>query len=76
MAAALPRLEPLDFFLWGYLKDKVYTPLPESLDELKTAIWREMRAISVHTRASVIRNFRERLDLVISKNGRHLEHVL
>ena len=34
-----------------------------------------MRAISVHTCASVIRKFRDRLDLLISNNGRHLEHV-
>ena len=71
-----PDLNPLDFFLWGYLKDKVYTPLPESLDELKTAIRREMWAISEHTSVAVIRNFKERLDLVISKNERHVEHVL
>ena len=31
-----PDLTPCDFFLWGYVKDKVYVPpLPESLDELK-----------------------------------------
>ena len=46
----------LDFFLCGYFKAKVYTPLPESLDELKTDIRREMQAISVQTCASVFRH--------------------
>ena len=30
-----PDLSPLDFFPWGYLKDKVYTPKPATLQELK-----------------------------------------
>ena len=69
-----PNWNSLGFFLWGYLKDQVYTLLPESLDKLKTAVRRELRAISVHTYASVIRNFGEHLDLVISNKERHLEH--
>ena len=30
-----PDLNPLDFFLWGYLKDKVYTPKPATLQDLR-----------------------------------------
>ena len=35
-----PDLNPLDFFLWVYLKEKVYIPKPETLVELKSAIRR------------------------------------
>ena len=37
-----PDLTPLDFFLWGYLKSKVYQTPPENLDELELRIRREM----------------------------------
>ena len=40
--ARSPDLNPLDFFLWGYLKSKVYSPLPNNLDELETNIRREV----------------------------------
>jgi len=33
-----PDLTPLDFFLWGYLKDKVYFQQSTSLDHLKQCI--------------------------------------
>ena len=70
-----PDLSPLDFYLWGYLKDRVYTPPPETLAELKTAIRREIRGITPETCASVISNFHHRLDIVSAQKGRHLEHI-
>ena len=34
-----PDLTPCDFFLWGYIKDRVFVPpLPVSLNELKQRI--------------------------------------
>lgn len=30
-----PDLTPLDFFLWGHLKSKIYATQPESLDDLR-----------------------------------------
>ena len=38
-------MNPCDSFLWGYLKEAVYKPLPESMDDLKATIKREFRAI-------------------------------
>ena len=32
-----PDLNPCDFFLWGYLKSKVYSNRPQSIEELKDA---------------------------------------
>ena len=40
-----PDLTPLDFFLWGYLKSKVYQTPPENLDELELRIRREMNIL-------------------------------
>lgn len=71
-----PDLSPLDFFLWGHLKDRVYKPSPKTLDELKTNIRHEINQIDVETCRSVVRNFKKRLNVVIAQNGRHVEHVL
>ena len=35
-------LTPCDFFLWGYMKQKVYVSLPESLEDLRERIINEM----------------------------------
>ena len=43
LAPSSPDLSPLDFFLWGYLKEQVYKPLPFNLEELKARVKREMR---------------------------------
>ncbi len=71
-----PDLSPLDFYLWGYLKDRVYKPSPKSLEELKVNIRREIRKIDIDTSQAVIGNFKRRCDAVIEQNGRHVEHVL
>jgi hypothetical protein len=33
-----PDETPCDFFLWGYVKDQVYAPLPASIPEMKVGI--------------------------------------
>ena len=40
-----PDLSPLDFCLWGYLKSKVYSPRPATLNELQAIIVREVAQI-------------------------------
>jgi len=71
-----PDLNPLDFFLWGFVKSKVYCPPPSALAELKTAIRREIRKIDTETCKSVIQNFRARISAVKTKRGGHMEHLL
>lgn len=62
-----PDLSPLDFFLWGYLKDKVYAPKPNTLEDLKLAIHREIRNVTSDICRNVINNFKKRLELVIEQ---------
>ncbi|GBM64382.1 hypothetical protein AVEN_101466-1 [Araneus ventricosus] len=33
-----PDLNPLDFFLWGYIKQRVYATSPPTLQELRNSI--------------------------------------
>lgn len=72
--ARSPDLNPCDFFLWGYIKDKVYRERPNNLEDLRIRIIREMGAIENNVFGNVRRSFRERLEMCIQRNGRHIEH--
>ena len=43
--ARFPDLTPCDLFLWGYLKQKVFSSPPESLDILQQRITEEIEAL-------------------------------
>ena len=40
-----PDMTPCDFFLWGYLKDKVYTSPPRNLQDLRARIQHEVEVL-------------------------------
>ena len=71
-----PDLTPCDFFLWGYLKAKVYEQRPQTLEALKEAIRQEVAAITPEMILKVMDNYRERLHQCINIQGRHLSDVL
>ena len=71
-----PDLSPLDFFLWGYIKDKVYKNRPKTLDELKQAVMRELRSVPAESCRRTIGSFEKRLRYVITVDGGHVENVL
>jgi hypothetical protein len=49
-----PDLIPCDFFLWGYIKDKVFVPcIPQSLPELRQWITSVMASITRDTAQSL-----------------------
>lgn len=66
-----PDLNPCDFFLWGYLKSRVYNPLPNNLDELKDNIIREIKKIDKKIQKDTFLNFSKRCDLVVDAQGGH-----
>jgi len=51
----------ISFFLWGYLKAKVYEQRPLTLEALKEAIRQEVAAITPEMILKVTDNYRERL---------------
>ena len=71
-----PDLSACDFFLWGYLKSKVYVNAPNSLQDLRRNIERKIQKISRKTQQKVMSNFVWRLQECVRMNGGHLEHVL
>ena len=74
--ARSPDLNPCDFFLWGYLKSKVYSNRPQSIEELKHAIRQEIACIPHEMIRRVIDNFRERLRQCVDNNGSHLTDLI
>lgn len=71
-----PDLNPCDFFLWGYLKDKVYSGNPQTLDALKEAIELEIAALQPDTLKNVINGFESRLHATVENEGAHIEPYL
>jgi len=71
-----PDLTPMDYFLWGYLKTKVYANklTYTSVAEMKTAIEREMRAVPIAMiRKALTDGYRRRLQACVMSNGGHIE---
>ena len=71
-----PDLAPCDFFLWDYLKSKVYTHRPEKLQALKDAIRCEIAAIPPAMTERVKRAFRNCLEECIANDGHHLGDII
>ena len=71
-----PDLSPPDFFLWGFLKDKVYSTKPRNILELKKRITDEIRAIKPAVLRDVMQNFTLRLKKCLERRGGHLEHMM
>lgn len=69
-------LTPLDFFLWGYLKSKVYVNPPANVNELKDRIREQITAIPVALCERIILNARHRLDECIRCQGQHLDDII
>ena len=71
-----PDLSSCDFFLWGYLKSKVYIGKPRTISELKNAIRREIASISIEKLKNVMINFKHRLQECVAEQGRHLSNIV
>lgn len=74
--ARSPDLTPLDYFLWGYLKSKVYVNRPQNLAELQNRIRDEMRRISPEMIENVQEEFLHRLAYCQEVGGWQFEHLI
>lgn len=69
-------LTPLDYFLWGYLKSKVYANRPQTLDALRLNIERCIREITPDLLHKVFENWIRRIHSCTRSRGGHLNDVL
>jgi hypothetical protein len=75
--ARSPDLNTCDFFLWGYLKSKVYEKKPRTTEDLKQNIRKEVAAVPPTMLQRVMQNFQIRLlGECVDNNGRHLTDTI
>ena len=74
--ARSPDLTPCDFFLWGFLKSRVYVNRPSTLEDLKTNIQEEIANITPAMLARVMTNARNRFTQCMKNGGRHLSDLI
>jgi hypothetical protein len=74
--ARSPGLNPCEFYLWGNLKDKVYSNNPHTLVGLKQSIRETISSIEVSELKVVSNNIFMTLEACLRAEGRHFEHLL
>lgn len=73
MAPRSLDLTPPDFFLWVYLKGRIYKNRPQTLDELKSNITTEINLINVSALHKVATNVVKQVN---NEQGNHFEYML
>ena len=74
--ARSPDLTASDFFLWAYLKEKVYVNKRQTLDQLKNNIRQEIENIPVEILKKIMKNSIKRADLCRTAKGGHLVDII
>ena len=74
--ARSPDLTSMDFYLWGYVKSKVYHTPATTIKDMKERIREALRSITPVTLFQGGQNFLSRIEACINKNGRHFEQFL
>jgi len=69
------NLTPLDFYLWGTLKDVVYRKKPATLGDLRAEIRAACAAISINTLTEVAQSTARRCSRCLAAKGKHFEHL-
>lgn len=71
-----PDLTPLDFFLFGYLKSKVYANDPQTLEDLKENIRVEAKRIPRLLLDKVFASMLDRAKLCVAATGGHIQQLM
>ena len=76
MAARLARSHMCRFLPLSYLKERVYSNEPATINALKNNIEEEIRAISPETLSDVLHNALQRAQECENENGGHLSNII
>jgi hypothetical protein len=71
-----PDITPSDYFLWGYLKQVVYSNHPKTIEDLKQNIDVTILNISQETLKKVVRNMVTCVNTWYAENGGHFQNLL
>lgn len=73
--ARSPDLNPLDFFLWGCIKDVVYRDIPTTPEDMQERIVLACNSLQQATLEAVNNSFIQRVHQCIGVQGHHFEHL-
>ena len=76
MAAKVLRSYPVRFFLWGYIKDRVYVTKPTTREDMINRIRDVCQTITPAMLFNVRENIVKRIDKCIEQEGHIFEHLL
>ncbi|KZC04632.1 hypothetical protein WN55_00707, partial [Dufourea novaeangliae] len=68
-------LTPLDYFLWGILKDTMYPEPTTTLENMKARIRVACSMLDAETIQSAVSSLINRLHQCINMNAHHFEHL-
>lgn len=72
-----PCLNPMDYFVWGFLKNKIYDKsMPTNQQDLRQRISDAFAKITPEMVAKATSQISRRIDLCIQQNGLHFEQLL
>lgn len=71
-----PDLTPLDFFLWGYVKEQVYVRTYENVDELRESVIQAFRTIPRGILRKAVNSTVRRSYLCLENGGQLFEQLL
>ena len=71
-----PDLRPPDYFLWGYLKGRVYQNKTQTIAALKANITEEIQAVTADVLARTFQNKARRVQSCLDANGGQFQHML
>jgi len=74
--ARSPDLSAYDYFLWGYLKSRIFISKPRTIAEQKQNAKEEIAAIPEQMTRRVMGNLGVRLKQCLRNGGRHPSDVL
>ena len=69
-------MTPLDYYLWGAVKDKCYADKPDTIDALKQNIHEAIGVIQLHTMDNVLKNWIDRKGYCMASRGNYLNESI
>ena len=72
-APSSPDMNPCDFFLWGYMKEQVYKPMPVSMNALKNKITEVFNNIPEKTVRKAVLSMKSRGQKLVMEEGKGFE---
>jgi hypothetical protein len=71
-----PDFNPIDFFLWGHLKNDVHSTVSETVEELQDRIFDAANTVGENSLMRIPRSLGTRANACLNANGHVFEHLL